>query len=275
MTITSNTASALPIVDDETSSGLTFELVDGHIGVLTLNRPELLNAISWELYNALATAFYRISARNDIRVVVLQGAGRAFCAGGDVRFMRQQFDGEIPLQDVQKLALRYMTELLNLPQPTIAVVHGPAVGFGCTTALACDIVFAGDRARFADPHLRIGLVAGDGAAVLWPLLVGPARAKQYLLTGDSIDAAKAERIGLVNEVYPSDEVHEHAMTLARRLAAAPVEATRATKALVNHVIRTLGEGALRAGLQMELVSQLSEEHRVAVEQFLAGGRPGY
>lgn len=273
--MTMTTASTVPIIDDEVTAGLTFELVEGHIGVLTLNRPELLNAISWDLYNALATAFYRISSRDDIRVVVIQGAGRAFCAGGDVHFMRQQFEGEIPLQDVQRLALRYMTELLNLPQPTIAVVHGPAVGFGCTTALACDIVLAGDRAKFIDPHLRIGLVAGDGAAVLWPMLVGPARAKQYLLTGDPIDAAKAERIGLINEVYPSDEVHEKAMELARRIAAAPVEATRATKALVNHAIRVLGEGAFRAGLQMELVSQMSAEHRNRVEQFLSGQRPGY
>lgn len=268
-------AVTLPIIDDEATAGLTFELVDGHVGVLTLNRPEQLNAINWELYNALATAFYRISSRDDIRVVVIQGAGRAFCAGGDVRFMRQQFEGEIPLQDVQRLAMRYTSELLNLPQPTIAVVHGAAVGFGCTTALACDIVLAGDRAKFADPHLRIGLVAGDGAAVLWPLLIGPARAKQYLLIGDSIDAVKAERIGLVNEVYPSDEVHDRAVALARRLAAAPVEATRATKALINHAVRVLGEGAFRAGLQMELVSQMSVEHRAAVEEFLAGQRPGY
>lgn len=263
-----------PIVDDEESAGLRFELVEEHIGILTLNRPEHLNAINWELYNALATAFYRISSRDDIRVVILQGAGRAFCAGGDVGFMRQQFEGEIALQDVQRLAMRYTSELLNLPQPTIAVVHGPAVGFGCTTALACDIVLAGDGAKFADPHLRIGLVAGDGAAVLWPMLIGPARAKQYLLTGDSIDATKAERIGLVNEVYPADEVHGRALTLARRLAAAPVEATRATKALINHAVKVLGEGAFRAGLQMELVSQMSIEHRSAVEKFLESHRSG-
>ena len=265
-------SSADAVVDDE-SVGLRFDLREGHIGVLTLNRPERLNAINWDLYRALAAAFYRISLMDEVRVLLIQGAGRAFCAGGDVSFMRQMYEGEIDKQRAQKIALRYFQELVSLPQPTIAVVGGPAVGIGATTALSCDLVFASPRATFSDPHIKMGLVPGDGGALLWPMLIGPARAKRYLFTGDVVDADEAARLGLVTEVCPEAELEEHALQFARRLAEGPVEALRATKALTNHALRTLSEEAIRCSLTMELVSQDSQFHRQAAERFLKAHQP--
>ncbi len=251
-------------------TGLRFDLTPTGVGILTFDRPEHLNAIDWPLYQALATAIDRIADAPDIHVLVLEGSGRAFCAGGDIGFMQQMYDGDVDKEDVARIGARVFRALTGLPQPSMAIVHGPAIGLGCTIALCCDLVFAGDRAVFADPHVQMGLVPGDGGAVLWPLLVGPARAKEYLLTGDPIRAEEADRLGLVNHVYPSDEVRERALAFAHRLANGPKQTLQAAKALTNHVVRTLGEELIRGSLAMESLSQASQYHRDAVKRFLAG-----
>ena len=250
--------------------GLRFELTPTGVGVLTFDRPEQLNAIDWPLYQALGEALDRIANSAAVRVLVLEGAGRAFCAGGDISFMRQMYDDDVDKEDVARMGARVFRTLTNLPQPSIAVVQGPAIGLGCTIALCCDLVFAGEKAVFADPHVQMGLVPGDGGTVLWPLLIGPARAKEYLLTGDPIRAADADRLGLVNHVYPTDEVRERGLAFAARLAAGPARTLQAAKALINHQIRTLGEETIRGSLAMETVSQTSDYHRDAVKRFLDG-----
>lgn len=254
---------------DNPGEGLDFELIPPGIGVLTFDRPEQLNAIDWSLYRGLATAVERMAHRSDIHVVLLRGAGRAFCSGGDIGFMRQMFEGEIDKADVGDVAERLFTAQLSLPQPALAVVDGPAVGLGATIALGCDLVFAGERATFADPHVQMGLVPGDGGAVLWQLRIGPAKAKEFLFTGDPVNAVSAYQLGLVNHVYPSAEVFDRALDFARRLASGPTRTMRAIKALTNHVTRSLGNELIRAGLAMEAVSQESEYHREAVKRFLA------
>lgn len=250
--------------------GLRFELTESGVGILTFDRPEQLNAIDWPLYQALAEVLDRVANSVGVRVLVLEGAGRAFCAGGDISFMRQMYDGDIDREDVSRLGARVFRTLTSLPQPSIAIVQGPAIGLGCTVALACDLVFAGERAVFADPHVQMGLVPGDGGTVLWPLLIGPARAKEYLLTGDPIRATEADRLGLVNHVYPTDEVRERALAFAARLANGPTRTLQAAKALINHQVRTLGEETIRGSLAMETVSQTSDYHHDAVKRFLDG-----
>ncbi len=131
-------------------------------------------------------------------------------------------------------------------------------------------MFAGEHAVFADPHVQMGLVPGDGGTVLWPLLVGPARAKEYLLTGDPIRAQEADRLGLVHHVYPAEELRERAIAFAERLANGPRRTLQAAKALTNHLVRTLGEEVIRGSLAMETVSQTSGYHRDAVKRFLDG-----
>jgi enoyl-CoA hydratase len=254
----------------EGCAGLRFEGTPTGVGILTFDRPEQLNAIDWPLYQALADTIDRIANSPDVHVLVVEGAGRAFCAGGDVSFMRQMYEGDIDKEDVARIGARVFRSLTGLPQPSIAIVQGPAIGLGCTIALGCDLVFAGENAVFADPHVQMGLVPGDGGTVLWPLLVGPARAKEYLLTGDPIRAQEADRLGLVNHVYPAEEVRERAIAFAERLANGPRRALQAAKALTNHLVRTLGEEVIRGSLAMETVSQTSDYHRDAVKRFLDG-----
>jgi enoyl-CoA hydratase len=249
--------------------GLRFELTENGVGILTLDRPERLNALDWPLFQALPRAIDEIATRTEVKVLVLEGAGRAFCAGGDISFMRQMHEGTVDKHDVARAGVRIFRGLTSLPQPSIAVVQGPAFGLGCTVALGCDMVFASEQAVFADPHVQMGLVAGDGSTVLWPLLIGPSRAKEHLMTGDPLSAAEAERLGLVNHVYPSD-VRQHALKFADRLANGPDLTLQATKSLVNQLIRNLTEQQLRGGLAMETLSQGSDYHRQAVERFLAG-----
>lgn len=258
----------LPDLLTDLGDGIRFDVVEPHIGAVTFDRPERLNAIDWSVYQGLDRAFGEVGRSDDIRVLMVRGAGRAFCAGGDVSFMRQMFEGEIDTGRVQDVSLRVFNALVGLPQPTIAVVNGPAIGLGCTIALCCDLIYASDRAIFADPHLQMGLVPGDGGAVLWPLRVGPAKAKEFLFTGDPVSAADALAMGLVNHVHSVDRVHDEAVAMARRLARGPARALRATKAITNHLVRDLGERLVRASLASEQVSQFSDYHREAVKRFL-------
>lgn len=258
--------------DDVTSGadGLTFTLLPQGVGVLTFDRPEQMNSVDWPLYQAIEEAFTRLAERSDVLVIVLRGSGRAFCAGGDISFMRQMYEAQIDKVDVADLALRVFTAQLALPQPTLAVVDGPAIGLGATLALCCDLVFAGEAARFADPHVQMGLVPGDGGALVWPMLVGPHLAKEFLFTGDAVHAAEAHRIGLVNRVYPSSEVYEQGIAFATRLAAGPTETINAIKVLINRDLCSLGAERVRQSLALETRSQESEYHRRAVGSFLQG-----
>jgi enoyl-CoA hydratase len=255
---------------DSASAPLLVDRLPSGVVVLTLNRPDRLNAVNWPLYQGLVSALEDVSRDRAVPAVIIRGAGRAFCAGGDISFMKQMFEGEIDKAAVQDLQVRFFNTQMGLPQPTIAVVDGPAIGLGCTFALSCDLIFAGQNALFGDPHVQVGLVPGDGGALLWPLLVGPAKAKEFLFTGDVVKAAEAHRIGLVNHVYPSDEVFDRAVHFAQRLARGPISTIQAIKSLTNQTTRALAEQFIRAGMAMESVSQESEYHQRAVKAFLAG-----
>src|SRR4029079_5916928 len=148
---------------------------------------------------------------------VLTGRGKAFSAGGDFAwFPTLREPGR--LEALRRDAKQLVWDLLDVEIPIVAALNGPAMGLGASIALLCDVIFMADTATLGDPHVKVGIVAGDGGAAIWPLAVGPARAKQYLLTGDPVPAAEAERIGLVNRVFPADRLHEEALAMARRLA---------------------------------------------------------
>lgn len=238
--------------------------------VVTLDRPERLNAVNGPLHRELAELFAALRQDDSVGAVVLTGAGRAFCAGGDARW----FDGasEDEIDTMFDEARRIIHDLVEVRQPVIAAVEGPAVGFGATLALMCDLVIASEAAVFADPHVSMGVVAGDGGAVIWPLLVGLSRAKQYLMTGDELDAAEAERIGLVNQVVPPGEALEAATALARRFADGPRRAIAGTKQTMNQFVRHAVALAFEAGVVLERETMRSQDHREAVQAF-AEGRP--
>jgi enoyl-CoA hydratase len=240
---------------------------DGSVLTVTLNLPESLNAVSSQLHTELARVFAEIAQDSEVDAVVLTGAGRAFCAGGDLSW----FHG-MPQADLDRLfveARKIIIDILELPQPLVTAVNGLAVGLGCTLALFGDVVFAADNAKLADPHVSIGVTAGDGGSAIWPWLVGPARAKRYLMTGDSLNAQEAERIGLVTDVVPAAELVERAQAFAQRLAGGSALAIRSTKASVNKMLRDTVNLVLDTSLALEKECFTTQYHKDAIASFLA------
>ncbi len=241
------------------------ELRDG-VAVCTLNRPEALNAVDTALHHELETVLAQLARDRDVKAIVLTGAGRAFCAGGDVKDMgghRDDRPGGIFDSGARQLA----ANLVAIEKPVIAAVNGAAVGLGATLALLCDVVFMADTARIGDPHVKVGLVPGDGGAVIWPLLVGPSRAKEYLMTGDLLTAPEAERIGLVNHVVPADKVLDEAIAFADRLAKGATLAIRFAKISVQRTILQSMLNSLDASLALEAITGFSQDHHEAVQAF--------
>jgi len=241
---------------------------DGGVLTMRLNRPEAMNAINAGLHEELSRVFADIAADKSVHAVVLTGEGRGFSAGGDLSWFHNITPAEVDA--LFREARKIIIDLLELPQPIIAAVNGPAAGLGCTLALFCDMIYAADTAKLADPHVSIGVAAGDGGSVIWPLLVGPARAKQYLFTGDKLTAAEAERIGLINAVVPQAEVVAAATAMAVRMATGPRRAIEATKASVNKILRDTANLVLDTSLALEKENFFTEDHKNAIAAFLEG-----
>src|SRR6516165_207500 len=170
---------------------------EGPIVTVTLNRPEVRNVINGELHDELATIFTDLDVDDTCDLVILTGAGGYFCGGGDINWILSQNRDLVQSTHAGRANRRIQSSLLDLEKPIIAKVRGPAVGLGCSLALYCDFVYATPEAVFSDPHVSIGLVAGDGGTILWPQLIGYARARRYLLTGDPIRGEEAANIGLI------------------------------------------------------------------------------
>ncbi|MGI8927097.1 MAG: enoyl-CoA hydratase/isomerase family protein [Tepidiformaceae bacterium] len=210
---------------------LNYDLTD-HIATVTLNRPEAMNALTRDLYAELEAAMRRAHSDPDVRCVVITGEGRAFCSGDDVKqiMLGEQRDATVArLRDVRPRPTPAGEAVLNCDKPTIAAVNGPAVGWGMDLALMCDIRIASERAKFGELFIKRGLVADLGGLWRLPLAVGPAKAAELLFTGDVIDAAEAQRIGLVSRVVPADELMPTARALAGKIAANPPIAMRYMK----------------------------------------------
>ncbi|WP_433461884.1 enoyl-CoA hydratase/isomerase family protein [Spirillospora sp. CA-128828] len=243
----------------------------GPIRLVELNRPDQLNSASEGLHTALAEVWDRIAADPGARAVVLTGRGRAFSAGGNFEVMtRVQRDAAFRDQNVNE-ARRIVTGMVRCPLPVVAAVNGPAVGLGCSLALLSDLVLIAEGAHLADPHVQVGLVAGDGGALVLPLIVGLARAKELLFLGRKVDAEDAVRLGLANSVVPKDAVLEEAMKLARRLAELPVQALRDTKRAVNLHLEQAMASVQEAALIAERESMHSRDHVEIVQKLLSKG----
>jgi enoyl-CoA hydratase len=197
-------------------------------------------------------------------VIVLTGRGKAFSAGGDFAHILnnadhpEQFDHEIAM------ARRIVETLVGMEKPVVCAMNGHAVGLGATIALLCDIIYASDRARIGDPHVNIGLVAGDGGAIVWPQRIGLTRSKEYLLTGELVGAAEAAAMGLINKVFPSETLDAAVSELCGKLLAKPQFALRKTKALTNLELKRLTGELLGPGLAWEAQSVRDPDHREAV-----------
>jgi enoyl-CoA hydratase len=240
---------------------------------VTLNRPEVLNATNSIMHTELSRIFREIQQDPETDVVVLTGAGKAFSAGGDIIGMLKGLDDQPHWANSMREAREILVSLVELDRPVIARINGHAVGLGATLALFCDITIASEKARIADPHVRVGLVAGDGGSLIWPLLVGHARAKLLLLTGESVTGAEAARIGLVTEAHPLEALDARVDEIADRLAAGSSPAIRGTKRAMNLLLRTQLEQVIDAHLGFETLSHLTPDHREAVHAFRDGRDP--
>jgi enoyl-CoA hydratase len=245
--------------------------LEGRILKVTLNRPDRMNALDIVMHEELGELFGRIERDEDVDIVVLTGAGKAFCVGADFSQMEENLerggyeDGHPGLLDG---SARMARSILAVRQPMIAAVNGHAIGLGATLALFCDIVFMGEGARIGDPHVKAGIVAGDGGPVLWPMLVGVNRAKEYLMTGDLLSAAEAERIGLVNYVVPGEDLQDAGMAMAHRLANGAQIAIRFNKRLVNKELEDRVNRIYDLALALEGLTFETADHREAVQAFL-------
>lgn len=238
---------------------------DGPVRVVTLNRPDELNAFSEDLHAQFVALWGRVEQDEDCRAIVLTGAGKAFSAGGSYEdFERRRVDMAARRRSL-RLARQLVDEMLSVAVPVVAAVNGPAVGLGCTITSLCDIVFMADTAFLADTHVSVALVAGDGGAVTWPAMTSLLRAKQYLLTGDRLSAAEAVDLGLANFTVPADQLLAEATAYAHRLAAQPPQAVQETKALLNQHLRANAVRALGYGLAAESQSHDTNAYKAAGE----------
>jgi enoyl-CoA hydratase len=242
-------------------SGPLTIVADGPVRTVVLDRPGHLNAIDRELHRELAQVWRRLAADREARVVVVTGAGKAFSAGGDLDWITSFLDDPAARDESLREGAEIIDEMLRFPLPVIAAVNGPAVGLGCSVAVLSDIVLMSEDAYLADPHVAVGLVAGDGGAALWPLLTPIMRTREYLFTGDRIPAAVAVEVGLASRAVAADELLPEAQRLAARLAKVPADALQGTKRIVNmHLSRALS-GAVQAGFAAEQVTMQSDDHR--------------
>jgi enoyl-CoA hydratase len=247
----------------------------GRVLKVTIAHPtSALNAVDERLHADLKALFAWLRTETTARAVLLTGRGRAFSAGGD-------FDWFPTLRPTDRLdhlrrdAKQMIWDLLDVELPIVAAVNGHAMGLGASIALLCDIIFMAENATIGDPHVRVGLVAGDGGAVIWPMALGPARAKQYLLTGDALTASEAERLGLINRVVAAEQLEDEALAFARRLADGAPLAVRYTKMAVNKLVKDGLASAFDYSTALELTTFKSDDHAEALAALREKRKPEF
>lgn len=240
----------------------------GPVCLVTLNRPDALNASNPELHRAMARLWRHLAEQPELRAVVITGAGRAFCAGGDMDLFRALQSDHATRQFLLDEAAQIISEMAHFPLPVVAAVNGAAVGLGANIALLSDIVLMGRSSYLCDPHISVGLTAADGGAPLWPLFTSLVKVKEYLFTGDRIPAEEAVQLGFANRVVDDDELLSSALDFAARLAEQPPHALRSTKRAINMHLTRAFAGVLEYALSAEFQSFDTPEHHAAVAKFL-------
>lgn len=249
--------------------------VDGHVSYLTLNRPEVLNALTPGQRDRLIELFASASADPDVRAVVLTGTGRGFCAGADLRGApAAPAPGDVA-RTIRLGAQRLIAAVLDCEKPVIAAVNGTAAGIGAHLAFACDLVLAAESARFIEVFVRRGLVPDGGGAYLLTRLLGPQRAKELMFFGDALGAADAERLGLVNRVIPDQELDKAAREWATRLATGPTRALALTKQLVNASLDSDRAAAFAAEAAAQEINMTTADAQEGVASFVERRSPEY
>jgi enoyl-CoA hydratase/carnithine racemase len=225
------------------------------------------NPVDHALHHDLSRVFIDLQDDPDSDLIVLTGAGDFFCAGGDMTWFQEMIDDPRKFRAIGPAAKRIVFSLIDLEKPILCRLNGAAAGLGASIALLCDIIIASDTAKIGDPHVKMGLVAGDGGAVIWPQLIGYARAKEFLLTGDMLTAVEAERLGLINYAVPLDELDEKVGEMVSRITANPRWAVRWTKTAVNLPLKDIATRVMDAAISYEMSTNQMADHQETVAAF--------
>jgi enoyl-CoA hydratase len=243
--------------------GLSDDLIveaDGPVRIVTLNRPDDRNAASTAMLFALSSLAEALAADAEARAVVLTGAGTAFSAGGDFQHLLKTAGDPMAAKATLDNSRRFITAMIDLPIPAIAAVNGAAVGFGATLAALCDIVLMAEEAYFAEPHVNVGLILGDGISVTWPFYVSLLKAKEFILTSDRIPAADAVQCGLANRTCRGEDLMSEALGLAHRIAAQPASAVRGSKQVLNLYLKAVLDSVLEPMLSRQFEQTSGPDH---------------
>ncbi len=243
---------------------LEFDLKPNGVLLITFNRPEVLNATNDRLHWELTQVWLTIDRDPKVRVALVTGKGRAFSAGGDMEMVDANSRDPRRLANTVREASDIVYNMINLDKPIVSAINGVAVGAGLVVALLADVSIMSESARITDGHTRLGVVAGDHATILWPLLCGMAKAKYYLLTCDFIDGKEAERIGLVSLCAPADQLMTKAFEVADKLAAGSQQAIRWTKRSLNNWLRQAGP-IFDQSIALEMLTFMGEDVREGLQ----------
>lgn len=239
----------------------------GPVRVITLNAPERHNSVDDTMHHAIVEAWRLLDIDDGAAAAVLTGRGPVFSAGGNMDFLRSVHDDEALRRRTIRTAERLVRTAIGSETPIVAAVNGPAVGVGATLALLCDLVVIADDTYLADPHVTVGVVAGDGGTALWPSYMGMLRAKEYLLLGDKIPADECLRLGIANRVSPRADVLTTAIELALRLAKQPRQAVRDTKRSLNLHLRDAADRTLDFALAAESETMAGDAVLQTIDRF--------
>ncbi|MEM9939927.1 MAG: enoyl-CoA hydratase-related protein [Pseudomonadota bacterium] len=238
-------------------------------GILTaaITSDHPVNGVDAAMHEELGRVFTDLQRDSDSDIIILTGKGRAFCAGGDFDWFDEQISDPGKFRDIAWEAKRIVTSILDMEKPIICRLNGAAAGLGATIALLCDMIVADETARIGDPHVKVGLVAGDGGAVIWPQLIGFAKAKELLMTGDLLTAKEAQDLGLINYAVPADQLDTKVNELVTKLQGNPKWAVRWTKTVTNIPLRALAAQMMDASVGWESVSNYMDDRKEAVDAF--------
>lgn len=253
---------------------LTFDRRPNGVLLVTLNRPEVFNATNARLHWELTQVWRTIDADAAVRVAVVTGAGKAFSAGGDLDMVERMAGDPAAVAGTMREASDLVYNMIDLDKPVVSAINGVAVGAGLVVALLSDVSVMAETARLTDGHTRLGVAAGDHAAIIWPLLCGMAKAKYHLLLCEPLSGREAERIGLVSLCVPDDELHDRALAVAERLAAGAPSAIRWTKYALNNWLRAAGP-TFDTSLALEFLGFTGPEVREGLASLRAKRDPAF
>ena len=253
-------------ITSESYSRFTFER-DGRVLSAAITSDHPVNGVDAAMHEELGRVFTDLQRDTDSDIIILTGKGRAFCAGGDFDWFDEQISDPRNFRDIAWEAKRIVTSILDMEKPMICRLNGAAAGLGATIALLCDMIVADETAKIGDPHVKVGLVAGDGGALIWPQLIGFAKAKELLMTGDLLSAQEAQDLGLINYAVPADQLDAKVGELVTKLQGNPKWAVRWTKSVTNIPLRALAAQLMDASVGWESVSNYMADRKEAVDAF--------